>query len=102
ANAGTAGTAARGAETVINGQITISDTGVTIDGVSITGSGPGALGTTGVVVESGANDFSLVNSILDGSADVGMIVGPVTGLNVGANLIEGYSIGMYVAGGETT
>ncbi|HEV2815913.1 MAG TPA: Calx-beta domain-containing protein, partial [Allosphingosinicella sp.] len=103
ANAGTAGTSgSRGAETVINGQITVSDTGVTIDGVRIIGSGPGALGTTGVVVESGANNFSLVNSILDGTANLGMIVGPVTGLNVGANLIEGYAIGIYVSGGETT
>ena len=68
ANAGTAGTGTRGAETVITGQVTISADGVTIDGVEITGDGAGPLGTTGVVVGSGSDGFSLVNSVLSSAS----------------------------------
>ncbi|HMG47161.1 MAG TPA: hypothetical protein VK614_06845, partial [Allosphingosinicella sp.] len=102
ANQGIPGTGGRGAETVITGNVTISAAGVTINGVEITGAAADALGTTGVVVQGGANGFSLVNSVLNGSGDLGMIVGLVTGLDVGHNLIEGYASGMYVAGGGTT
>src|SRR6185436_19360402 len=102
ANAGTPGTGTRGAETIITGNVTIAAAGVTIDGVEVTGAAADALGTTGVVVQGGANNFSLVNSVLNGTGDLGMIVGLVTGLDVGDNLIEGYSSGIYVAGGSTT
>jgi VCBS repeat-containing protein len=102
ANVGTAGSGSRGAETVITGNVTIAADGVTINGVEITGAGAGPLGTTGVVVDSGSDSFSLVNSVLHGTGDFAMFVGGVTGLDVGANRIDGYSIGMYIATGGTT
>ena len=102
ANDGVAGDGTRGAETIIDGQVVIAADGVTIDGVSVVGSGSGAIGTTGIVVSTGSDGFSLVNSVLDGTADVAVFVGGVTGLDVGHNLIEGYSIGMYIATGGTS
>jgi Ca2+-binding RTX toxin-like protein len=102
ANVGVAGTDTRGAETIIDGRITISADGVTIDGVRIVGDGGGPLGTTGVVVDSGSDNFSIVNSVLDGDGDFALFVGLVSGLDVGDNLIQGYSIGMYIAGGATS
>ncbi|HYD37062.1 MAG TPA: hypothetical protein VEA60_05580, partial [Allosphingosinicella sp.] len=100
ANHGIAGTGVRGDETVIDGQIVIDAAGVTIDGVEIVGDAAGSLGDTGVEVK--ANDFTLVNSVLNGTADVAIFVGLVSGLDVGHNLIQGYSIGAYVAGGNTS
>jgi Ca2+-binding RTX toxin-like protein len=104
ANVGVAGSAARGAETIIDGQVIVAADGVTIDGVSIVGDGSGPLGTTGVIVNPGSDSFSLVNSVLDGTGDFAMFVGGaggLTGLDVGHNLIEGYSIGIYISGGST-
>jgi Ca2+-binding RTX toxin-like protein len=99
ANDGVAGTGTRGAETIINGQILATVSGVTIDGVKITGSAPGLLGNTAVEVTG--NNFSLVNSILDGSGNVAVITGTVTGLDIGRDLIHGYAIGIYVSGNTT-
>ena len=101
ANVGVSGDGTRGAESVINGQIVIAADGVTIDGVSIVGDGAGTIGTTGVVVSSGSDGFSLVNSILDGTGDLAIFVGAVTGLDVGHNLFQGYSIGMFISTGNT-
>ena len=75
-NDGAAGNGVRGAETVINGQVNVTVAGVTIDGVSITGAAAGSLGTTAVEVTG--NNFSLVNSILNGSGNVAIITGTVT------------------------
>ncbi len=103
ANDGVAGDGTRGAETIIDGQVVIAADGVTIDGVSIVGAAAGQLGTTGVVVSSGSDGFSLVNSVIDSNsaADFAIFVGLVSGLDVGHNLISGYSIGMYISGGNT-
>jgi hypothetical protein len=100
ANHGVAGTGVRGAETVIDGQITINAAGATVDGVRLVGAAPGSLYTTAVEVK--ANDFTLANSVLDGTGVIAIFVGLVTGLDVGRNLIRGSSIGMYVAGGNTS
>ncbi len=101
ANDGTPGTdPGRITETSID-SLTISADGVTVDGVEITGDTAGPLGTTGVVVANGSDNFSLVNSVLSGGGDFAIFVGLVAGLDVGDNLIEGYSIGMYIAGGDT-
>jgi len=102
ANDGIAGDGTRGAETIINGQVVINADGVTIDGVSVVGAGSGVIGQTAVVVSSGSDGFSLVNSVLDGTGDLAIFVGAVTGLDVGHNLIESYSIGMYISTGNTS
>ncbi|MGZ9062039.1 MAG: hypothetical protein ACXW2K_09015, partial [Allosphingosinicella sp.] len=99
-NHGVDGTAARGPESVIDGQIVINAAGATVDGVKLVGAADGSLGTTAVEVK--ANGFTLSNSILDGSGDTAIITGSVTGLDIGRNLIRGYSIGVYVSGGGTT
>ncbi|HYD36151.1 MAG TPA: M10 family metallopeptidase C-terminal domain-containing protein, partial [Allosphingosinicella sp.] len=99
-NHGVAGTAARGDETVIDGQIVINAAGATIDGVRLVGAAAGSLGDTAVEVR--ANDFTLANSILDGDGDVAVFVGLVEDVDVHHNLIQGYSIGAYVSGGNTT
>ena len=101
ANLGNPGSDARDPETIIDGQVIIAHTGVTINGVSIIGDGAGPLGTTGVIVNAGSDDFSIVNSVLDGDGDFAFFVNPVTGLDVGSNLIQGYSIGFYITGGAT-
>jgi Ca2+-binding RTX toxin-like protein len=100
ANHGVDGTAARGTESIVNGQITISAAGATIDGFKLVGAGAGALGTTAILAN--ANDFTLSNSVLDGTGDLAIMTGLVTGLDVGHNLIKGYGIGVYVAGGNTS
>ena len=74
-NHGIAGTAARGAETVIDGQIVINAAGATIDGFKLVGAAAGSLGNTAVEVK--ANNFSLLNSVLDGTGDIAIIVGRV-------------------------
>jgi Ca2+-binding RTX toxin-like protein len=99
-NHGVAGTAVRGAEAVINGQVVVNAAGVTVDGFKLVGAASGSLGTTAVEVK--ANDFTLANSILDGSGDTGIITWSVTGLDIGRNLIKGYSVGAYVSGGGTS
>jgi Ca2+-binding RTX toxin-like protein len=102
ANDGVAGNGTRGAESIINGQINISADGVTIDGVKVVGSAAGPLGTTGVIVGTGSDNFSIVNSVLNGTANFAFFVNVgVTGLNIATNLIQGYSIGMYISGGTT-
>ncbi|MDB5693153.1 MAG: serralysin-like metalloprotease protein [Alphaproteobacteria bacterium] len=100
ANHGIAGTGARGAETVIDGQITINAAGATLDGVKLIGAAAGSLGNTAVEVK--ADNFSLENSVLNGTGDTAIITGSVAGFDLGHSLIEGYSIGVYVSGGGTT
>jgi len=100
ANHGIAGTGVRGAETVVTGQITINAAGATIDGFRLTGAAPGSLYNTNVEVK--ANNFTLSNSVLNGTADISIFVGLVSGLDVGHNLIQGPSIGAYVSGGDTS
>ncbi|HEY0130408.1 MAG TPA: hypothetical protein VGB57_03310, partial [Allosphingosinicella sp.] len=99
-NRGVAGTGTRAAEAVIDGQIVINAAGATLDGFRLVGDAAGPLGTTAVEVK--ANNFTLSNSVLDGSGDFAIFVGLVTGLDIGRNLIRGYSIGAYVAGGNTS
>ncbi|MFL6843435.1 MAG: M10 family metallopeptidase C-terminal domain-containing protein [Allosphingosinicella sp.] len=99
-NHGIAGDGARGGEAVIDGQITINAAGVTIDGVKIIGDAPGSLGNTAVEVK--ANNFSLANSVLNGSGFTAIITGSVTGLDIASNVLAGYSIGIYVSGGDTS
>ena len=70
-NHGISGTATRGAEAIIDGQITISVAGVTIDGVEIVGDALGSLGDTGVEVFG--NNFVLTNSVLDGTGDTAIV-----------------------------
>ena len=86
-NHGIAGTAARGAETVIDGQIVVTAAGATVDGVKLVGAAPGPLGSTAVQVE--ANDFSLVNSVVNGSGVNALITYTVTGVDIGHNLLPG-------------
>jgi Ca2+-binding RTX toxin-like protein len=99
-NHGVDGNAGRGAESIVNGQIVINAAGASIDGFKLVGAAAGSLGTTAVEVK--ANNFSLSNSILDGSGDTAIVTGSVTGLDVGHNRIQGYSIGIYVSGGNTS
>ncbi|HEU0099131.1 MAG TPA: pre-peptidase C-terminal domain-containing protein [Allosphingosinicella sp.] len=99
-NHGIAGTAARGAEAVIDGQIVINAAGATLDGFKLVGAAAGPIGTTAVDVR--ANDFTLANSILDGSGEFAVFIGLVTGVDIGRNLIRGYGVGAYVSGGNTT
>ena len=108
-NHGIPGTGARGTETVITGGINITASGVTIDGVKLTGTidGLGAPWPSGIFVAG--NNFSLVNSVMagagtptNGSGDNSAIITQsVSGLNVGNNLINGYVIGAYVTAGST-
>jgi len=99
ANHGVDGTGVRGAESVIDGQITINAAGATIDGFKLVGAAAGSLGTTAVEVK--ADGFALLNSVLQGSGDTAVITGSVSGLDIGRNLFKGYSIGVYVSGGGT-
>jgi Ca2+-binding RTX toxin-like protein len=104
ANDGVPGDGTRGAETVIDGQVVIATTGVTVDGVSIVGDAASVLGSTALVINAGSNNFSLVNSVLssNSAADFAIFTAAgITGLDIGHNLIEGYSIGAYVSGGTT-
>jgi Ca2+-binding RTX toxin-like protein len=103
ANSGNAGGGPRGAETVITGGVTIVASGVSINGVAITGTVNNGGFDTGIVVQG--NDFSLVNSVLDGP-DAGvntnygiMTNGGVTGVNVRDNLVQGYQNAAYIAAG---
>jgi hypothetical protein len=98
-NHGIDGTAARGAETVIDGQIVINAAGATIDGVKLIGDAPGSLGNTAVEVK--ADNFTLVNSILAGTGDTAIIVGLVTGLDIGHNLIRAIRSAPMSGGGTT-
>jgi Ca2+-binding RTX toxin-like protein len=99
ANHGVDGTGARGAESVIDGQIRINAAGATIDGFKLVGAAAGSLGTTAVEVK--ADGFALLNSVLQGSGDTAIITGSVSGLDIGRNLFKGYGIGVYVSGGGT-
>jgi len=99
-NHGIAGTAARGAETIINGQITVSAAGATIDGVKLVGPSTGSLEDP--VVQIDGDNFSLLNSVIDGSGSLAIMVGLVDGVDIGSNLLKGYDIGIYVSGGDTT
>jgi hypothetical protein len=100
ANQGIDGNGARSPESIVDGQIVINAAGASIDGFKLIGAAAGSLGTTAVEVR--ANDFTLSNSILDGSGDTAIITGSVTGLDIGHNRIEGYSIGIYVSGAGTS
>ena len=112
ANAGLAGTdGARGAETSIDGSIDVlaSGSGATVDGVRIVGTSNLGGFDVAVNVNATANGFSLVNSVLSGVESVtppaptfAILTGGVTGLDVSDNLIEGYAIGAYVSGGDTS
>jgi hypothetical protein len=91
---------ARVGEAIIDGRIVINAAGATLDGFKIVGDGAGPLGDTAVIVNS--DDFTLTNSILDGTGDFAIFVGLVSNLEVSRNLITGYTIGAYVSGGDTT
>jgi serralysin len=98
ANIGVAGDDTRGTETSVK-SFTISADDVTIDGVEVTGSSNSA----GVYVAAGSDNFSLVNSSLNGLTDAyGVLTGQVEGLDVTDNLLVGYGIGVYVSGGGST
>ncbi|HEY5710743.1 MAG TPA: Calx-beta domain-containing protein, partial [Allosphingosinicella sp.] len=100
ANDGTATDDVRDPESVITGGVTIAANGVTIDGFEITGAitGPGAAFASGIYVQG--DDFTLVNTIMDGSASAaGILTEQVTGLDVGFNQFSGYGTGVYVSGG---
>ena len=99
-NHGVAGTAARGAESVINGQIVVSAAGATIDGFKLVGPSTGVLEDP--VVQIDGDNFSLLNSVIDGSGSLAVMVGLVDGVDIGSNLLKGYDIGIYVSGGDTT
>ena len=95
---------ARIAETIIDGGILVSANGVTIDGVQLTGAITGPFAPpfdSGIYLQG--DDFSLVNSVLDGpDSAAGILTESVTGLDVGDNLIQGYAIGIYVSTGSST
>ncbi|HEX8308279.1 MAG TPA: M10 family metallopeptidase C-terminal domain-containing protein [Allosphingosinicella sp.] len=101
-NHGTAGTGARGAESVINGQIavTAAGSGATLDGFKLVGPSTGSLEDP--VVQIDGNNFSLANNVLDGTGSLAIMVGLVSGVDIGSNLLKGYDIGAYVSGGNTT
>jgi serralysin len=91
---------ARGAESVIDGQIIVTAAGATIDGFKLIGDQLGSYGNTAVEVQ--ASNFTLANTIMIGDGDVAILVfAGTTGLDVGHNSIRGYSIGAYVGGGDT-
>jgi serralysin len=99
-NHGVDGTGARGDEAVIDGQIIVTAVGATLDGFKLIGDQPGSYGNTAVEVQ--ASNFTLANNIMDGDGDVAILVfAGTTGLDVGHNRIEGYSIGAYVAASTT-
>ena len=102
ANDGLDGTdAGRFPETEIQ-SLVITANGVTVDGVSVTGSitYPGSAFPSGVYVIG--NGFSLINSVLDGpDSAVGIVTQSVTGLDVANNLIVHYGAGAYVSGNST-
>ncbi len=98
ANVGVEGDGTRIAETSVK-SFTISVDGVTIDGVEVTGSV--GSGPSGIYVIG--NDFSLQNSVLDGSVTAYGILTQVTqNIDVSHNLFTGYGAGAYVSGGSTT
>ncbi|HEX8468128.1 MAG TPA: Ig-like domain-containing protein, partial [Allosphingosinicella sp.] len=101
ANAGTPGTGARGAETILDGGILVTAAGVTIDGFKIVGDIAQDGFEQGIAVR--ANDFTLVNSVLEGdiaeNPAYAILTGTVTGLDINNNLFSGYSSGIYVSGG---
>jgi Ca2+-binding RTX toxin-like protein len=100
ANHGVNGTAARGLESVIDGQIVVNAAGATVDGFRLVGDAAGPLGTTAVHVK--ADDFTLTNSVLDGDGNFAFFVGLVSDVEISRNLIAGYAVGAYVAGGNTS
>jgi len=112
ANAGLAGTdGARGAETIIDGSVDVTSagSGATIDGVEIVGTSNIGGFDVAVNVNANADGFSLVNSVLSGVESItppaptfAILTGGVAGLDVSGNLIEGYAIGAYVSGGDTS
>jgi Ca2+-binding RTX toxin-like protein len=94
------------AETSIR-SLAISANGVTVDGVEVTGTVTYGSYLAGIYVSG--DDFSLVNSVLDGpdtgppnTSPVAILTELVSDLDVGGNLITGYSQGIYVSGGATT
>jgi hypothetical protein len=103
ANAGVRGQNARGAESNIIGGIDVSASGVTIDGVAVSGAitGAGAPFNSGIYLTG--NNFTLVNSWLAGNGfDAAVLAGSTVGLNISDNRITGYSIGAYISGGGST
>ena len=102
ANDGVDGTdGGRFAETAIR-SLVITANGVTVDGVSVTGSitYPGSAFPSGVYVIG--NGFSLINSVLDGpDSAVAIVTQGVTGLDVANNLVVHYGAGAYVSGNST-
>jgi Ca2+-binding RTX toxin-like protein len=104
ANVGLAGTdGGRGAETIIDGSINVTVAGVAIDGVEVVGTSNFGF-DVGIYVQ--ADDFSLINSVLDGPDLGGNSFGILTqltlGLEIADNLIRGYAVGIYISSGDST
>ncbi|WP_420349549.1 right-handed parallel beta-helix repeat-containing protein [Pelagibius sp.] len=101
------GGAVRGDETVINGNITVTDAadGATIDGFTIN---KGA-GNTGISLQAGATDITIENNVLNGGAVGDFSAGTRgilnadnggnTGLTVSQNSFSGWRTGLYVEEG---
>jgi len=73
ANAGTAGSEARGAESVIVGKVTVTDDadGATLDGLQLTASGLSAWDGVNLDVQSGASGVTVQNTLIEAYAAVG-------------------------------
>ena len=104
-NQGIAGIAVRGAEAVIDGMLTISAAGVTLDGLKFVGRGVSPLGGHDAVAVL-ANDFTVTNAVFSAAvAANGAVHTPyysVTGLEISNSLIQGYFNGILVDGANTS
>ncbi|HYG46825.1 MAG TPA: hypothetical protein VD846_02690, partial [Allosphingosinicella sp.] len=100
-NQGIGGTATRGAEAVIDGMVTISAAGVTVDGIRFVGRGLSPLGGHDAVVVL-ADDFTVTDSIFDAMIAANSAVKTamgITGLEISHNLVQGYFNGIFIAPG---
>jgi serralysin len=110
ANAGVDGNAeARGAETVITGGVKIGASGVTVDGVEISGSydttgTPDITSPVHIGLMIGGADATIENSVLTGDAFSSRpfgTFGGATGLDFDHNLVQDWTRAAYLTGGST-
>jgi Ca2+-binding RTX toxin-like protein len=97
-NQGMAGAAVRGAEAIVDGLVTISADGVTIDGLKFVGRGPtpqGGMETLWVL----ADGFTVTNSVFSAEVPANSALSTaqfITGLDISNNLVQGYFLGITI------
>ncbi|HEX9966181.1 MAG TPA: hypothetical protein VGB04_14480, partial [Allosphingosinicella sp.] len=97
-NQGIAGTAERGAEAVIDGMVTISADGVTIDGLKFVGRGISPLGGQDALAVL-ADAFKATNSVFSAAIAANGAVHTaqfITRLEISNNLVQGYFNGIHI------